>query len=296
MTKLIGIAVSALVIAQIDPTAFEVYKTVGDVKLKMNIFNPEGHKAGDKRPVIVFFFGGGWQGGSTKQFAAQARYFASRGLVAMTAEYRVYGQHKAKVADCVADAQSAIRWVRANAARLGVDPERIVSSGGSAGGHLAAAVGTLKSFADANEDTKISSRPNAMILFNPALDLRAEAFKTEADSKRYQDLSGRFGASAEDLSPSLHVKKGTPPAIIFHGKDDSSVPFAQAEAFSQAMRTAGNDCELAGYPGQMHGFFNFGRNDNKFFIDTTTKADRFLISLKYLTGEPNVEQFLSNLK
>src|SRR5690349_21157368 len=105
MTRLFGLAVRALFLAQLEPSTSEVYKTVGDVKLKMNIFNPEGHKAGDKRPAIVFFFGGGWQGGSTKQFAAQASYFASRGMVAMTAEYRIYGQHKAKVADCVADAK-----------------------------------------------------------------------------------------------------------------------------------------------------------------------------------------------
>jgi len=274
----------------------EVYKTIGDTKLKMHIYNPPDLKAGDQRPAIVFFFGGGWQGGSPKQFAAHARYFASRGMVAMTADYRVYGQHKAKVADCVADARSAIRWARANADKLGVDAKRIVSSGGSAGGHLAAAVATLPGFDPPNEDTAISSRSNAMVLFNPALDLRSEAFKAEPNSKRYQDLLNRFGARAEDLSPSLHVKKGTPPAIVFHGKADATVPFAQAESFSEAMRTAGNRCELAAFDGQAHGFFNFGRDDNKHFIATTTQADRFLESIGYVTGEPSVERFVAEMK
>jgi len=279
-----------------DASRSEVYKTIGDVKLKMHIYNPEGHKASDKRPAIVFFFGGGWQGGSSKQFAVHARYFATRGMVAMTADYRVYGQHKAKVADCVADAKSAIRWVRANADKLGVDPKRIVSSGGSAGGHLAAAVATLPGFDAANEDATISSRSNAMVLFNPALDLRSEAFKAETDSKRYQELMNRFGAKAEELSPSLHVKKGTPPAIVFHGKADTAVPFAQAESFSEAMRVTGNRCELAAYDGQAHGFFNFGRDGNKNFIATTTQADRFLESIGYLTGEPSIERFLADMK
>src|SRR5439155_6979750 len=99
----------------------ETFKTVGETKLALYIFNPEGHKAADQRPAIVFFFGGGWTGGSPGQFEQQCRYLAARGMVAMTADYRVASRQQVKAAQCVADAKSAIRYVRAHAKDLGVD-------------------------------------------------------------------------------------------------------------------------------------------------------------------------------
>lgn len=271
----------------------EVYKSVGGVKLTMHIFKPAGHKPTQRRPAIVFFFGGGWNGGSTRQFVQHCRYLASRGMVAMAADYRVYSRHRAKVIDCVADAKSAIRWVRANADRLGVDPDRIAAGGGSAGGHLAAAVGTLDGFDEAGEDTSISARPNALILFNPALDLTAEAFGKTFSKQRYAGLAARWGTEPENISPARHVKKGVPPTILFHGKKDSTVPYAQAEQFAKAMKQAGNRCELVGFENEGHGFFNYGLKGNEFFIATVRKADRFLASLSFLEGEPTIDDFVS---
>ena len=100
----------------------EVYKTIGDVKLKIYIYEPKGHKAGVKRPAIVFFFGGGWRGGTPKQFLEHCRYLASKGMVAMTADYRVSSRQGTKPFHCVRDGKSAVRWVRQNARRLGIDP------------------------------------------------------------------------------------------------------------------------------------------------------------------------------
>src|SRR6185436_11894787 len=128
------------------------YKTVGETKLALYVFNPEGHKASDTRPAIVFFFGGGWTSGSPAQFEQQCRYLASRGMVAMTADYRVASRHQVKAAQCVADAKSAIRYVRAHAKELGVDPKRIAAGGGSAGGHIAGCTGTLPGLDEPGED------------------------------------------------------------------------------------------------------------------------------------------------
>ncbi|MEK6235288.1 MAG: alpha/beta hydrolase [Planctomycetales bacterium] len=268
----------------------EIYKKIGKVELKLFVFNPPEHKASDQRAAVVFFFGGGWKNGTPKQFVPQCEYLASRGMVAITADYRVHSRHQAQVKDCVADAKSAIRWVRANAAKLGVDPHRIASGGGSAGGHLGAAVGTLDGFEDKNEDASVSSRPNAMLLFNPALDLRAEAFGRDPKEKRHQEFLARMGADVEKLSPTLNVHKQTPPTIIFHGKADPTVPYAQAERFAEAMKKHGLRCVVAGFEGQAHGFFNHGRNGNKNFIATMRQADEFLISLGYLSGEPTIEK------
>lgn len=260
----------------------EVYKTVGDTQLKLFVFEPADHKPTDKRPAVVFFFGGGWTSGSPGQFAPQAEHFAKRGMVAICADYRVYSRHKAQVKDCVADAKSAIRWVRSNAAKLGIDPNRIAAGGGSAGGHLAAAVATLDGFDEKTEDAAISSRPNALLLFNPALDLTPEGFGRRADEKKADNFRERLGTDARLLSPTHNVKSSGPPTILFHGRADNTVPFKQAEEFARRMKEAGNRCELEGYEGQAHGFFNFGRNENKFYDDTLAKADAFLVSLGWL--------------
>ncbi|MBT3567351.1 MAG: carboxylesterase family protein, partial [Opitutae bacterium] len=86
----------------------EVYKTIGDTKLKLWIFEPEGHKKSDKRPAVVFFFGGGWRAGTPGQFEMQCKYLASRGMVALTAHYRVSTRHGTKAAACVEDGKSAV--------------------------------------------------------------------------------------------------------------------------------------------------------------------------------------------
>jgi len=147
----------------------ETYKTVGDTRLNLYIYTPEGWQPSDKRPAAVFFFGGGWTNGSPRQFLEQCKYLASRGMVAMAADYRVASRNQVKAVECVKDAKSAIRYVRKNAARWGIDPQRIVAGGGSAGGHLAAACGTIVGFEEADEDKSISAKPDALLLFNPAL-------------------------------------------------------------------------------------------------------------------------------
>ena len=85
----------------------------------------------------------------------------------MTADYRVSSRHGTQVVHCVADGKSAVRWIRANAKRLGVDAERIAAGGGSAGGHVAACTGVISGLDAPDEDTSLSSVPNAMALFNP---------------------------------------------------------------------------------------------------------------------------------
>ncbi len=255
----------------------ETYKVVGDTALKVSIFEPAGKAtAGLKRPAIVFFFGGGWNAGSPKQFERHCRYFAARGMVAITADYRVASRHGVMVNACVADAKSCLRWVRQNAERLGIDPDRIVASGGSAGGHLAAAVATLPGFETMGEDLAISEAPNALVLFNPALVL---APTPGVDLKGFEArlTAERFGCEPEEISPIHHVRAALPPTLILHGRADTTVPFITAEAFTAAMKKAGNRCELVGYAGQPHGFFNKAKYD-----ETGAEADRFLVSLGYL--------------
>jgi len=251
-----------------------VYKTIGEVELKLHIFKPLRRDTKELSPAIVFFFGGGWVGGTPKQFYHQCEHFSSLGMVAISAEYRVKNRHGTTPFECVADGKSAIRWVRAHAGRLGVNPNKIVAGGGSAGGHVAACTGVIEGLDEKHEDLNISSKPNALVLFNPAVDLVGL-------SKRRRSDRG-LGNRVKELSPLQHVKKGVPPCIVFHGTADRTVPFESVERFCSAMKKSGNVCRLVPFEGKGHGFFNYGRDkDNSSFKQTIRAADRFLTSLGY---------------
>jgi acetyl esterase/lipase len=259
---------------QMKGARVEIYKSVGDTKLNLYIFAPAG---ASNAPAIVFFFGGGWNSGSPEQFEEQCRHLAGRGMVAITADYRVKSRQNVKPIQCVADARSAIRWVRANAAKLGVDPNRIAAGGGSAGGHLAASTAFITEFDEPTEDKNISATPNALVLFNPALVLAPlDGYTFDVSGARVSEE--RFGAKPEKISPAHHIFKGAPPTIIFHGKADTSVPYATAEAFTAEMKKSGSRCELVGYEGATHGFFN----REPFLTQTQKAADTFLVSLGWL--------------
>lgn len=264
-----------------------IYKTVGDIRLPLYLYEPAGRKPGSQSPAIVFFFGGGWKGGSPTQFEEHCKYLAKRGMVAITVEYRVSSRHDAKIEDCIGDARSAMRWVRSHAKLLGIDRRRIASGGGSAGGHLAAAVALMDTFDSKNDDRKISAQPNAMVLFNPAMaiapheDLPAtynEQFKTR--------LSDRARGPIEKVSPFHYAKAKQPPCIMFFGTDDALL--VGAEAHRKASVAAGNKCQIITYRGQGHGFFNLTREAGKYYKLTVAEMDKFLVSLGWL--EPRSEQ------
>ena len=197
------------------------------------------------RPLFSFSEVAG-SGGTPKQFYEQSRFLAKHGMVAFAAEYRVSNVHKTSPYECVKDGKSAIRWVREYAAQWGVDPERIVSSGGSAGGHVAACTGVIQGFEEEGENAEISSVPNAMVLFNPVIDTTAKGYGAQ-----------RFQKGKEtELSPCHHVSKGIVPTIVFHGTADQTTPFENVERFTRLMKEAGNACVLVPFEGRRHGFFN----------------------------------------
>ena len=273
-----------------------VYKRVGPVELKAWVFNPPETFPSRHRPAIVFFFGGGWKGGTPGQFYPQCRYLASRGMVALTVDYRVKGRHGVPVGACLEDAKSAIRWVRENAIQLGIDPDRVVASGGSAGGHLAAALAMVPGFEAKGERLEVSSRPNAMALYNPAVILGKVDGKQQLPAEKIEDLRKRTANRIQQLSPYQHVQSGLPPSIIFHGSEDQAVPLWTVRKFQEALKAKRNRCELKIYGGAPHGFFNTGRpaseekmdREQQWYASTTRQLDQFLISLGYLDGQPAI--------
>lgn len=262
----------------------KVYKKVGETELKIYIFQPKKHEANESRPAIVFFFGGGWKGGTPAQFHQHCKHLAARGMIAMSADYRVRGRQQTLADARVSDAKSAIRWIRANARELGVDPDRIVAGGGSAGGHIAACTATIDGFEQEGEDLKISSRPNGLALFNPAVSLASIAGVHEIKEEKLLELAERMGGPSERLSPFHNLKDKLPPTVLFHGIADTTVPFVTAKAFHEKAKELGTLSYLHGYKDEGHGFFNFGRKENKMYLDTVLKLDRFLVDHGLLEG------------
>ena len=257
----------------LEGSTVKTYKTIGeDVKLELYIFNPAGHKVTDKRPAIVFFFGGGWIGGTVAQFGRQSKCLASRGMVAICAEYRTQKSHGTSPFECVKDAKSCVRWIRKNAKDLGIDGNRIAAAGGSAGGHLAAATATLEGY-DEDKDKSISCKPNALVLFNPVFDNGPEGYGYDRVKDQYKEFS-----------PIDNIKKGLPPSLVMLGTKDHLVPVETAEKFKALAEAVNARCDLKLYEDQRHGFFNYYRN-KEMHSKTNADMDAFLTSIGYLKKE-----------
>jgi acetyl esterase len=251
-----------------------VYKTTPQGELKLHLFFPPDWKATDRRPVMVFFFGGGWRNGAYTQFVPQAEYFAARGLVTASADYRISSLHQTKPDKCVEDAKSAVRWLRAHAGELGIDGGRLIASGGSAGGHLAAATALVPGFDAPGEDVKVSCVPDALVLFNPALNL------TLIDL----EIPGSAAADIRrEISPTFFLKRPAPPSVIFFGTADALK--AHGDEFLVKARALGSRCEQWTATDQPHGFFN----RSPWIEATTRQADVFLASLGHLKGVPTIK-------
>jgi len=249
-----------------------VYKKTKQADLELVVHYPPGWKETDQRPAIVFFFGGGWSGGTIEQFTPQATHLANRGMVAARADYRVKSRHGVTPKECVEDAKSAVRWIRQNAAELGVDPDRIVAGGGSAGGHLAACTALTPGLDATGEIAQVSSKPNALALFNPVLRF--------SGIPRLMQRIGDDETLGKAISPTLHLTKDSPPTLILFGTAD---PLAvMGDEFMERSKELGHRAELFTAEGQNHGFFN----RSPWLEKTTQRLDEFLVSLGYLAPNP----------
>jgi alpha-L-fucosidase len=233
------------------------YKSTPQENLCLYLLRPPG-KAASPLPAIVYFTGGGWVNGTPDGMIANAAWWRDQGIIGIAADYRVKSRHGTTPLECVKDGKSAIRFVREHARELGVDPDRIIAAGGSAGGHVAAAT-ELSGNDETNEDNSVSSKPNALVLHNPAL---GEGFGAD------------FFSAHPDCSPLVGVGAGWPPTILSCGTLDKTTPYAVAERFVQRMKAAGNVCELITVPNADHSCDWPATNAN--FLPTMTRMAEFL--------------------
>jgi acetyl esterase len=252
-----------------ETTKTFTYTKTKQADLEMVVHFPPGWKETDKRPGIVFFFGGGWENGTIKAFEPQAKYLASRGMVAARADYRVKSRHGVTPKECVDDARSAIRWFRHNARKLGVDPDKVVASGGSAGGHIAACTTLMPG----SEAEKVSSKANALILFNPVLRFGPQLLKKIDNDE----------AVGKAISPILHLAKDSPATLLLFGTDDFL--FKQGQEFIERSKELGHRSEMFTAEKQPHAFFHKAPWREK----TLLRTDEFLMSLGYLQGKATIK-------
>ena len=215
-------------------------------------------------PAIVYFTGGGWVGGNVYGQIPNPAWFRDHGIIGIEADYRVKSRHGTTPIECIQDAKSAIRYVRAHARELGINPKKIIAAGGSAGGHIAACT-AIDGGDNPGEDLKISSKPNALVLHNPVL---GEGF-----GKEFFDVHPEF-------SPILHVKRSWPPTILSNGTKDKTTPFEIAEKFNRLMKEAGNICELIPVKDADHSCDWPVSNPN--FLPTLQRMTDFLWEQKFM--------------
>lgn len=253
-----------------------IFKTVGDASLEMKIYYPPNWEEGGKMlPAVVFFFGGGWYGGDITQFREIAPHLARRGMIVVTPEYRTINEHKITPDQCLADAKSAMRYVFKNAARLGIDANRVAAGGISAGGHLAAATAFSKGFDAPDDDLQVTCKPSALVLFVPVIDNGPGGFAHD-QVKSYW----------EDFSPMHNISTNPPPTLFMVGDSDQYIPVATAKKYQAEMEKNGGRCDLIIYENSDHAF-NFSPAGSK---ATTQATDDFLVSLRYLNAEDRQTQ------
>lgn len=244
-----------------------VFKKINDVDLKMLVFEPIMKEKKDL-PAILFFHGGGWNVGSYKLFQHHARYLASRGMVVFSSQYRIGTMVPGTTVDqCLMDAKSAIRYIKANAETYSIDPTKIISAGASAGGLLAGGVAIIDEFNESTDDISISPLPCAVVLYYPAILIDRENLN-EAYKQRFNGLE-------EELSCYHNVKEDLPPFLILSGDADNQTRIEDMRLFNKKMQEYRNDCKLVEYPNQGHAFMTLDRNV-ACFIATIKETEEFL--------------------
>lgn len=234
-----------------------LYKKTPQTDLHLFLLRPAGDRS-QPRPAIIYFAGGGWTIESVEAQIPTAAWFLDQGIIAIAADYRVSSSAGTSPLECIRDARSAVRYVRANARRLGVDPGRIIVAGGSAGGHIAACT-VLPDGDEPGDDLAISARADALVLHNPVL---GEGFGAD------------FFAAHPEFSPLQRVGPGWPPTILSCGTRDEVTPYPAAVRFTDAMHQAGNVCELITVPEAPHSCDWPVTNPN--FLPTLRRMSAFL--------------------
>ncbi|MEO8440587.1 MAG: alpha/beta hydrolase [Spartobacteria bacterium] len=262
-----------------------VYKTVGGQRLQLDLYLPNGNS--EPVPLVIYIHGGGWEKGSRHQCPAFG--MVAKGFAVASIDYRLsqIALFPAQIIDC----KAAVRWLRANAAKYGLDPNRFGVWGTSAGGQLAALLGTsggVKDLEGDGENLEYSSRVQAVCAVAAPTDFRqfgvarggsgGSSARPQIGRRAQEALDGLFGsgdnrgALVVKASPIQYVSADDPPFLILHGEFDRIVPLDQSNRFYERLRDAGVKAKLKIMPNQGHqGALLAAVNDAEAFFETTLK-------------------------
>ena len=267
------VAFAAPAIAQTRPTVELdiVYAKAGDKELTLDLARPTGK---GPSPCVVLLHGGGWRMGNKKDVRGWLTFLAEEGYVAASVGYRLAPD--ATFPAQIEDAKTAVRFLRANANKYGIDKDRFAAMGWSAGGHLACMLGLTdpKCGFEGKESPDQSSRVQAVVDYFGPTDLAAFG-KNELAQR---GMLGPFiGAKYNDnpkahdkASPVKYVTKDAPPFLIFHGTKDWVVPVEQSRLLAEKLKDVGASVKLVEVPGEGHGW------EGKPNAETTRETLRFL--------------------
>lgn len=231
------------------------YGKVGERSLQLDLYRPAS--SDHPRPAILFIHGGGWKGGERSIMAFYCQRYAERGYITATMSYRF--SQEAPFPAAVSDTKCAIRFLRANAARYGIDPNKIAVSGNSAGGHLSLMAGYSSDIAALEGEggnPGVSSRVQAVIDFYGPTDLTTDFARKQGVVKDF--MGGKTWEQAPDLykqaSPLTYLTPDDPPTLILHGTIDDIVPIDQADTLAVKLKELGIACmydRVEGWPHTM---------------------------------------------
>lgn len=237
-----------------------VYARAGSKDLTLDIYRPDNSPA--KMPVIVWIHGGGWQSGSKDRCPPAP--LAREGYAVVSINYRL--SHEAQFPAQIFDCKAAIRFLRANAGKYNIDPDRIGVWGSSAGGHLVALLGTSGGVKELEGDlgnAQFSSRVQCVVdFFGPTeftkMDAQGSNRNHDApNSPESKLIGGPIQQNVDKVrraNPITYVTTDDPPFLILHGDQDDTVPLGQSEMLRDALQNAGVPVTFEPQPGKGHGF------------------------------------------
>ena len=242
-----------------DNVTFErdiTYAEAGGAKVQLNLARPKG--VSGPLPAVLCIHGGGFRAGSREGYNKLCLTLAQRGFVAATISYRLAPMHQFPAA--VHDTKAAVRWLRANAAKYGIDPGRIGVTGGSAGGHLVQFLGVtagVKEF-EGSDNPGFSSAVTCVVnLYGPSDFTKSYGKSVDAHVVLPMWLGGDVEtARAKHIqsSPLNWVTPNAAPTLIIHGTEDKYVAYEQAIWMRDRLTASGVDVELLTMEGAGHGF------------------------------------------
>ena len=215
----------------------ETYKNVDGFKLEMHLFLPDTSVFKGNRPTIVYFHGGSWSEGKPDWFFETAKEYAKQGWAATAVEYRIKGRQGTYPFEAVKDAKSAIRWLRENSEKYKIDPNKIVATGNSAGGHLSIAISLVDNWNEKTDNISINPEPNVVIVNSAVYDLTSNSNRWITEYDENKDL-------VKEISPNSLIKETATRFLLIHGEKDNNCPYDTADYFYKKMKSLGNGVEL----------------------------------------------------